>query len=142
MDFKLGSRKLRAGVVERRASSRFVPKNLLARYWTGGASSPRQVKDCGLGGALIVAPEVFYLGTYIHIGLEDPRDPAGRSESYRFGGAWGEVVRQFGGGFCVAFVFETSGEQREFRRFLEEVKRRDSDETDGGKSKVLGSISG
>lgn len=106
----------------------------MAHYWTGGLSAPRPVQEIGLYGAVIAAPDVYFPGTLIRIALEDAAAAGDPGEAIAYAGVWGKVLRYVSGGFCVAFVFESRAERIHFRRFLEQLRRRGLDETNGNKT--------
>ena len=114
----------------------------MAHYWTGGLSAPRPVKEIGLYGAAITAPEVYYPGTLIRISLEDAAVAEGESEAIQYAGLWGKVLRMGSDGFCVAFIFENRAERMHFRHFLQQVSKRGFDEDDGNETeKARGAVS-
>jgi hypothetical protein len=114
----------------------------MAHYWTGGISAPRPVKEIGLYGAAIAAPEVYYPGTLIRISLEDVTVAEDGGKAIQYAGLWGKVLRMMSDGFCVAFIFESRAERMHFRHFLEQACKRGLDENDGDETeKVRGAVS-
>lgn len=115
----------------------------MAHYWTGGLSPPRPVPEISLSGAVIGAPDSYYPGTLIRFALEDTVAAENPGEAIAYAGVWGRVLRYESAGFCVAFVFESRAERTHFRRFLEQLKRRGLDETNGNQTKtVRGTVTG
>ena len=108
---------------EHRRTPRTRAEDLVAYYWTGSVPKPREVRDIGLYGAFIVGPETFYPGTVVQLVFEDRA--AGRitgSASPQIG-VYGRALRREPDGFPVSFLFGDGWERREFRRFLENLKR-------------------
>lgn len=89
-------------------------------------------------GAVIVAPDVYYPGTVIRIALENAAAAQGPGEMTPYAGVWGKVLRKVSEGFCVGFVFESRAERKQFRSFLDELRRRSLDETNGNKTESIG----
>src|ERR1039457_1686725 len=110
-------------IAERRRTSRIPAQGLAAYYWTGGISKPRDVRDIGLHGAYVVAPDVFYPGTLVQIVLENRAAGHGDGQGIPSIAVTAEVCRQTPEGFGVAFSFGDSSERRQLRRFLEGLTR-------------------
>src|ERR1035441_672913 len=110
-------------IAERRRTSRIPAQGLAAYYWTGGIPKPRDVRDIGLHGAYVVAPDFFYPGTLVQIVLENRADGHGDGQGIPSIAVTAEVCRQTPEGFGVAFSFGDSSERRQLRRFLEGLTR-------------------
>lgn len=108
--------------LERRRAPRFEAEDLVVHYWTGGAPGAKPVRDVGLYGACIQAPEVFYPGTILQIVLEDRAAHQDHGTSQHIC-LYAKIIRPVEGGFCVAFLFADGAERKKVRRFLEVVKR-------------------
>jgi Flp pilus assembly protein TadG len=115
-------RNLLSRLTDRRRSARILPDGLVAYYWTGGAPKPMEVRDVGLYGAYIQAPNGFYPATLINLMLEN-QAIAGSSLSI-----CAQVGRQTQDGFCVSFLPRDSRERAMLTRFLANVRRKSSGE--------------
>ena len=110
----------------------------MAHYWTGGLSAPCPVREIGLFGAAITAPDAYYPGTVIRIAMEDVAAAEAGGEAIQYAGVWGKVIRKASDGFCVVFIFESRAERMHFRRFLDQLRRRGLlDETNGDKTEKM-----
>jgi hypothetical protein len=105
---------------ERRGNPRIRPCGLVAYYWTGSVSEPRVIRDFGVSGAFVEAPEVFYPGTLIQMALVDQADrtsgPEGRMS------VCAKALERRIDGFSVCFPFLEGKERRAMRRFVERLK--------------------
>ena len=108
--------------LERRRAPRFEGEDLVAHYWTGGAPGAKRVRDIGLYGACIEAPEVFYPGTILQIVFEDRAAHQDHGTSHHIC-LYARTIRRVENGFCVAFLFADAADRKKVRRFLDEVKR-------------------
>jgi len=81
---------------------------------------------------MIDAPEVYYPGTIVRLAFENAATLERSSAGVAYAGVWGKVIRNVGSGFCVAFLFETRAERLRLRHFLEQLRRKGQDETNGG----------
>jgi Flp pilus assembly protein TadG len=97
---------------DRRRSSRLQPGALVAHYWSGAVSQPREVRDIGISGAYIIAPDKFYPATLLQIIFEDP------SKADSSICICGRVCRKTEDGFCVSFLFGDLRQRARFRQFL------------------------
>lgn len=124
-------RKLPKRRFERRRSPRIEGEDLVAYYWTGAIPDPRVVRQIGLDGADIIAPESFYPGTVLQMVFED------RAASREDGTANPHIcvsammLRRVADGFCVAFPFADAAERRRLDHFLGALKRRGRNGTNG-----------
>jgi len=117
-------------ITDRRRASRIQVQGLAAYFWTGGISKPRDVRDIGLYGAYIIAPEVPYPGTLLQIVLENGAAGQGGGMAMPRITVWGRVCRGTPEGFCAGFVFGDSSERRQLRRFLQGVTTRGQPEAE------------
>jgi Flp pilus assembly protein TadG len=105
---------------ERRGGPRICPCNLVAYYWTGATPEPRLVRDIGISGAFIEAPEIFYPGTLIQMALVDQSGSASGPEGRIF--VCAKALERRMGGFSVCFPFLAGKERRAMRHFVEGLK--------------------
>ncbi len=115
---------------ERRRSPRIDGEDLVAYYWTGSIPSPREVRQIGLHGAFIVAPDRFYPGTMVQIVFEDRATGGEDGSVHPHVCVYTRALRRAPDGFCVAFMFGDGRERKRFRRFLDHVKRRAVEQTE------------
>jgi len=108
---------------DRRRASRIQTQGLSAHYWTGGIPQPRDVRDIGVFGACIVAPDVFYPGTLVQITLENRAVLQDDGKNTHIS-VVGRVCRKTDDGFCVAFLFGALSERGQLRDFLQGVRTR------------------
>src|ERR1035441_8512217 len=139
---KSGIQKLLLKPPERRRSPRMHPEGLEAYYWTGGVPRPHPVFEIGVYGAHIGAPATFHLGapaafypgTVVEIVFEDRAASQNNGVESLHICIFGRVLRTVADGFCVEFVFDGASQRRNFRQFLNGLKRRNQDETDTEKT--------
>jgi hypothetical protein len=103
---------------DRRRSSRIRTEALVAHYWTGAVPEPREVRDIGISGAYIIAPDKFYPATLLQIIFED------QSKTDSNICICAQVCRKTGDGFCVSFLFGNLRQRSLFRHFLATLKLR------------------
>jgi PilZ domain len=113
---------------ERRQSPRRRVDRLEAVYWTGGAVTPRRVREVSLSGACIEMPEEWYKDTLIRLTLRHAWQGETDDEPGLYIAVWVRVVRKVADGVCVEFVLGGPSEFQSLRRFLEDVERRDEAE--------------
>jgi hypothetical protein len=99
-------------------------EDLVTYFWNGATPIPREVRQIGLGGAVIVAPERFYPGTLIQLVLEDRASRQGDGASKPHICVYAMALRAVEDGFSVAFPSRDPAERRRLRRFLEAVVRK------------------
>src|SRR5512138_3372591 len=90
---------------ERRRSPRIDGEDLVAYYWTGAIPSPREVRQIGLHGAFIVAPDRFYPGTLVQIVFEDRATGGQDGDGHPNICVYAQALRRAADGLCVAFLF-------------------------------------
>src|SRR5258708_5385931 len=102
---------------DRRRSIRHNPP-LVAYYWNGGAPLPYRVQDISLGGAAILTPEPWAIGTMLYIRLQEadpPQRVAGECKA-----AWISVFAivksRAGEGMGMAFVFSFRQQRKQFEQ--------------------------
>jgi len=105
---------------ERRGGQRICPCNLVAYYWTGATPEPRPVRDIGVSGAFVEAPEIFYPGTLIQMALVDQSESAPGPEGRMF--VCAKALERRIDGFSVCFPFLAGKERRAMRNFIERLK--------------------
>lgn len=119
---------------ERRRAPRFEAKDLVAYYWTGAPPYPHKVRQIGLYGAQILAPELFYPGTLLIMVLEDRAAQSEDGYPKPNISVCAQAVRRVAGGFSAEFVFANAAERRGLLRFLEKVTREVPKEAKAGEA--------
>jgi hypothetical protein len=109
---------------ERRRSPRFEGEDLVAYYWTGAVPDPRIVRQIGMYGARIIAPEGFYPGTMLQIVFEDRAANSENGDAKPHICVCTRTLRTVEDGFCVAFLFTDVAECRGLLRFLSALTRK------------------
>jgi len=116
-------------VEDRRRAERCQPEDLVAFYWTGSFPSPKPVLDIGYYGAHVSAPAGFYAGTLVQMVLVDRAAGRQHAEVGHHICVCARVLRNVPDGFCVEFSFGDAAERRQFRLFVNRLKRRTKDES-------------
>ena len=109
---------------ERRRSVRMPVVGLVAVYWEGAAGSAHRIREISVDGAIVDTSLNWCRGTLIRMSIQDARERAVEEMDATFSELWTRVVRSVEGGFCVQFLFGSSWERQEFRRFLGAFDRR------------------
>ena len=134
-----------AALTDRRKSTR-ISLPLVAYYWNGSSPQAHQVKGVSPGGAYIVTPDRWYMGTVLRLtfqyGSNCDDSQCGDTQGPRTVRDYPEItqvvlaklVRADPDGVGVRLIFLNRRERRRFKKFLAVARARDIYET------IVGSV--
>ncbi len=109
---------------EKRRAPRLAEPAIVVYYWDGSVPEGRKIRDISHGGAYVVTPERWYIGTIVRLilqGYKTTPQPDGGIVSSRSTSVPARVVRHGPDGIGVEFLFSTPDEEKALQEFLASI---------------------